>query len=244
MGTNDATTVARLKALYEINDALAALPIHAMKHIESSSQEEMSTQEKTLAELQDTIQQGLTIASGSDSPSQVDARAALSEIKTTLTQLTGLSRLDTNNRSASMSLTESRTAADEFGKRLEALDKFLAEEAQAGRAMSESVYSNAVWWILGVMLSGIVIGGVIAYIITQSVTRPVAEVRNLAQSMAGGDLRQRVQLQQSDEVGELVAFTSIPMIRPSGCSSTRSTSAPLRSRKWCSIRAMSARHKT
>ena len=43
---------------------------------------------------------------------------------------------------------------------------------------------------------------------TRSVTRPVSEVRNLAQAMAKGDLRQRIQLRQQDEVGQLSEATN------------------------------------
>ena len=199
---------AQMKALYTINNALAAVQINAVKHNETSNPEALAAQEKILADLQDTIQQGLAAASGGVPASEIEIRATLSDMKATITKLTELSRLDTNNRSAAMSLTESKVANDECVKHLGELDKLLAAEAKAGRDMSESVYSNAVKWIVGVMLAGIVIGGIIAYIITQSVTRPVSEVRNFAQSMAGGDLRQRLQLKQSDEVGELSDATN------------------------------------
>ena len=72
----------------------------------------MTVQEKTLADLQDTIQQGLTVASGGVAANQIEVRAKLSDMKATLTKLTGLSRLDTYNRSAAMSLAESTVAND------------------------------------------------------------------------------------------------------------------------------------
>ncbi len=204
----NADRTAQWKALYTINNAVSAVQINAIKHNETSIADEMTIQEKTLADLQDTIQQGLAVASGGDAASQIEVRATLTDMQTTLTKVTGLSRLDTNNRSAAMSLVEAKVANDECVKQLAELDKLLKAEAKAGRDTSEAVYQSAVWWIVGVMLAGIILGGVIAYIVTQSVTRPVAEVRNLAQSMAGGDLRQRVQLKQTDEIGELSDATN------------------------------------
>ncbi len=199
---------AQMKAIYTINNALAAVQINAVKHNETSNPEAMAAQDKMLADLQGTILQGLAVASGGVPASEIEVRATLSDMKATITKLTELSRLDTNNRSAAMSLTESKVANDECVKHLGELDKLLAAEAKAGRDMSESVYSDAVKWIVGVMLAGVVIGGIIAYIVTQSVTRPVSEVRNFARSMASGDLRQRLQLQQSDEIGELSDSTN------------------------------------
>ena len=92
---------------------LLELHPNTIKHIESSSEEEMTAQEKKLAELQDQIQSGLTIASGGDPTGQVEPRAALADMKTIYANLTKLSRLDTNNRSTTMSLNEAKVAVDE-----------------------------------------------------------------------------------------------------------------------------------
>ena len=56
--------------------------------------------------------------------------------------------------------------------------------------------------------SASLLGGLVAAIVTRSITRPVSEVRNLAQAMADGDLRQRIQLRQQDEVGQLADATN------------------------------------
>jgi methyl-accepting chemotaxis protein len=193
----------RLKALYEISNALIDLQPNAMKHIETSSDDEMSAQEKKLAELQDTIQQGLPVASGGDVGQQINVRSQLSDLKTLFSRMAQLSRLDTNNRSITLSLTESKAAGDECARRIGELDALLSTEAKEGRDKSALVYSNAVKWILGVMIAGILLGGLFARMVTLSVTAPVLKVRNMAQAMANGDLRQRLDLNQTDEVGEL-----------------------------------------
>jgi methyl-accepting chemotaxis protein len=203
-----AADVARLKTLHGIHTALLELHPNTLRHIESSSEEEMGTQERKLAELQERIQNGLTTASGGDPTGQVEPRAALADLKNAYTNLFKLSKLDTNNRSTSLSLNESRVAGDEFAARIADLDQSLAKEGTTGRDLSEAAYQDGLRWILGVTLAGVVLGGLFAYFVTQSITRPVSEVRNLAQAMAKGDLRQRIPLKQEDEVGQLSDATN------------------------------------
>ncbi|MFM8224451.1 MAG: methyl-accepting chemotaxis protein, partial [Planctomycetaceae bacterium] len=56
-------------------------------------------------------------------------------------------------------------------------------------------------------LAGIVLGLGLGWFITRSFTAPVRRVRDLTQALAGGDLRQRIGLRQTDEVGELSVAT-------------------------------------
>ena len=207
-GNPDSQSITRLTSLYEIHDGLMGILPNSIRHIESSSEDEMSGLEKKLAELLEKIQLGLPIASGGDVPSQVDTRSKLSDVKATLAKLFQLSRLDTNNRSAAISLNASKNAGDECVKRLGHLDELFAAEAKAGRDMSDAAYTSALRWIFGVAIAGVILGAIIAYLVKESVTKPVFEVRNLAQAMAGGDLRQRIQLKQRDEVGELSDATN------------------------------------
>ena len=150
-GNPDASQVARLKALYEIHTALLELYPNTIKHIDSSSDEEMSAQEKKLAELQEQIQGGLTIASGGDPTSQVEPRAALADMKNALCRPDQDSRAWTPTIARiAISLTESKVTGDECTKRIDELDQLLAKEATAGRDLSEAAYRSGLWWILGV----------------------------------------------------------------------------------------------
>ncbi len=115
---------------------------------------------------------------------------------------------DTINRCTALSLDESKVTGDECTRRIADLDQLLVKEATTGRDLSETAYRSGLWWILGVTLAGVVVGGLVASIVTRSITRPVSEVRNLAQAMANGDLRHRIQLRQQDEVGQLSEATN------------------------------------
>lgn len=202
-GPLDAEGVKRLQTLSAINAAVLSIPLRVFAHIESSSQDEMSVHEQALTDLQDDIQQRLMTASGTDVAGQVEMRTTLSELKATVSRIMQLSRLDTNNQATMLSLLANKSAADECVERLGVLDTLLNAEAMAGRNQSEAACTSAIWWILGVAFAGVTLGGFVARLVTHSVTKPVAEVRNFAQTMARGDLRQRVQLHQQDEVGEL-----------------------------------------
>ncbi|HEY0984627.1 methyl-accepting chemotaxis protein [Schlesneria sp.] len=204
----DASVMERMKTLYELQDQLMGILPNAMRHINASAEEDMLAFEKKLDELQERIQHGLPVASAGDGPSQVDARNRLNDIKTSLASLIVLSRLDSNNQSVVLSLNASRVASEDCVQRIVKLDELFSIEAKSGRDMSNVAYLNAFRSIIGMTLVGVILGSILAYLVKESVTRPVFEVRNLAQAMADGDLRQRIHLKQKDEVGELSDATN------------------------------------
>ena len=198
----------RLQVLYELQENLLGVFSNALRHIDSSDDDEMQTYEKKSDEMIDQIRNGLVIASGGSVANQIDVPTLLLDLKSMLSRVVKLSRLNTNNRSVEISLTESRAAADECVKRIEELDKLFGAEAKTGRDEGNAAYISTLRWIVSVALAGLLLGLIVAYFVKESVTRPVLAVRNLAQSMAEGDLTQRIQLKQSDEVGELALSTN------------------------------------
>lgn len=199
----------RMQAISQLLAVTLEIVPNILGHIESSTSDEMTGQETKLAAMLEQILGGLDKASGGDPAGQIEARSTLAEMKSTIARLTQLSRLDTNNKSITISLTTSRAAGDEVTKCVESLDKRFDEEAIAGTTRSEAAYGAARWGIITVSLFSIAVVAAIGYLVTRSVTIPVLEVRNMAQSMANGDLRNRIQLQQQDEVGELSAATNM-----------------------------------
>ncbi len=193
----------RLKSLYDVQTALLELHPAAIKHIDSSGDDEMTAQKNKILELQAQIESGMAIASGGSATRQIAPLAALAELKTSFAKLLELSKLDSNNRSLAISLGAAKVAADRVMARSGELNRLLGREATTGRDRSESIYRNALYAIEAVTLGGVVLGGLIACVVTLSIARPVSAVRNLAQAMAEGDLRQRIDLHQRDEVGQL-----------------------------------------
>ena len=195
--------LSRLKRIYDINNSLLELYPTAEIHIASSSDDEMRSQEVKLSELQSQIQTGLQTAVGGDAASLVQPNATLVSIQNALRELISLSRQNTNNLSAELSLGKAKLAADGVVAKISDMDQLFAKEATVGRDKSENIYTNGLWWILASAAAGLILGCLLAYVLTRSITRPILEVRNLSQSMANGDLRQRIHLDQTDEVGQL-----------------------------------------
>ncbi|MHB8982047.1 methyl-accepting chemotaxis protein, partial [Thiobacillus sp.] len=75
-----------------------------------------------------------------------------------------------------------------------------AAEAKAGAA---DAYTDAVRVMFALSLLALVLGAVVAWRITRSVTGPIREAVALARSVAGGDLSARVESHADDELGQL-----------------------------------------
>jgi methyl-accepting chemotaxis protein len=207
-GNPTVAEINRLKALHEVDAALREMYPTTVRHIETSNVDEKSALERKLTELTSQIQTGLPVAAGGDAAAQVEPQAALTELKSLYENVIKQSRIDATSRCAAISINEGKVASDDCIGRVEDLDKVLAKEAIAGRDLSDAVYHSGLWWIIGFTIAGVLLGGLVAYFVTRSITEPVFEVRNLAQAMAKGDLRQRIGLRQRDEVGQLADATN------------------------------------
>ena len=81
-----------------------------------------------------------------------------------------------------------------------------AQEAAAAVVLKSSVSAGESWMnlLLGVAALGLVIGAVVAWIITRSIVVPLQGAVSLAKRVAAGDLRSRVTVVGSDEISELL----------------------------------------
>jgi methyl-accepting chemotaxis protein len=78
------------------------------------------------------------------------------------------------------------------------------ERSKGQSAAADKTYKETValmWSIAGVSL---VLGGVVAWLITRSITRPLHEAITIAQTVANGDLTQRITVRSQDETGQLI----------------------------------------
>jgi len=77
-----------------------------------------------------------------------------------------------------------------------------SEMARAKKIGSESS-SSAIFWQIVVVVGSILIGGLLGFVITRAITVPIRKGVNLAEEIAQGDLSQRLNLDQKDEIGQL-----------------------------------------
>ena len=84
----------------------------------------------------------------------------------------------------------------------------LNQTVQGDASTSDAQSSDDDYWrsrnvILGITISGLLLGLVATRIISSSITEPIARVRDMANMIASGDIRGRISLDQQDEAGQL-----------------------------------------
>ncbi|MEP7296167.1 MAG: methyl-accepting chemotaxis protein [Burkholderiales bacterium] len=76
--------------------------------------------------------------------------------------------------------------------------------SDAGAAAAQAAYQGAKWLIGLITLGSLIVGGVIAWWLSRSITRPIGEALAVAQRVAAGDLSTRVEAASTDEAGQLL----------------------------------------
>ena len=100
--------------------------------------------------------------------------------------------------------TENNTALRAFIGALEKLQAFQAAGAQQAYAVSQAQYASTRLTVIALIVAGIAMGAVLAYLITRSITQPIAKAVNIAETVARGDLTSRIDNTATDEVGRLI----------------------------------------
>jgi methyl-accepting chemotaxis protein len=81
---------------------------------------------------------------------------------------------------------------------------FQSRGADAAYASSQSRYRETRLVVLGLLIVAVAFGVGLAWSITRSITRPIREAVHLAETVAAGDLRLRVNAERRDEAGQLL----------------------------------------
>ena len=96
-------------------------------------------------------------------------------------------------------------------KYLAALDKFVTlqhtqmEEAGAASALQAG---RTGWLIAALALAATLASGVVGWLATRSITRPLTRAVEIAKKVAAGDLSSRIEVRTQDETGQLMAALS------------------------------------
>lgn len=85
------------------------------------------------------------------------------------------------------------------------VEELAAAEMSVARENGTKSSASAIFWQLTVVGCSIAIGGLLGFIITRSLTRPINQGVALADEIAKGDFSQRMNLEQKDEIGKLAA---------------------------------------
>ena len=77
--------------------------------------------------------------------------------------------------------------------------------ASRSHAASKAAFEGARQWVIAFFLAALVIGLVISFVVAGAIARPLRRAVEVADRIAAGDVRQRIEVSTSDEVGRLLA---------------------------------------
>ncbi|RCW68004.1 methyl-accepting chemotaxis protein [Pseudorhodoferax soli] len=95
----------------------------------------------------------------------------------------------------------------EYSALVASLDKAVALQVQGGEeayAQSQSTFSQARLEVIGILAAAVVLGAALAWLLTRSITQPLARAVQVAQTVAQGDLTSVIEVQSKDETGVLL----------------------------------------
>jgi methyl-accepting chemotaxis protein len=100
---------------------------------------------------------------------------------------------------------KSKAAYDELVASVEADVRLNAAGAQAAYTASEQAYGETRTAVVALLCAAVAIGAGLAFLITRSITRPIARAVGLADRVAAGDLTSVIEVDSNDETGQLLA---------------------------------------
>ncbi len=148
-----------------------------------------------------------TMSDSKDKESETIARAttAYGEFKDMASQVLKLSRENTVNLSTALSMGTLRKLVESCDLALIRLKTSLDKRLDLEKQASQSLYSSSIFVTVAAASVGIALCLTLSTIILRSITGPLAQTILYSKAIAQGDLRQRLQLQRRDEVGELAS---------------------------------------
>ncbi|HKR38301.1 MAG TPA: methyl-accepting chemotaxis protein [Paraburkholderia sp.] len=118
-----------------------------------------------------------------------------------------VAQLLTDNRrdeAASAMSSETLPLLDALQEHVSALVDLQKTKVEEAGAQAEREIEAARNWMVGLGVAALVIGIGLAYAITRSITGPLRDAVQIAQTVAAGDLTSRILVQSDDETGQLL----------------------------------------
>jgi len=95
----------------------------------------------------------------------------------------------------------------QFAAYQQAVNLIGAHQAGVGRALAAQVqeqYRGGRWFLLAMAGGALLLGSWFAYVLTRSITVPLQQAVQVAQTVAAGDLSSRIEVDRGDEAGKLL----------------------------------------
>ena len=139
---------------------------------------------------------------------RADIEAAAQQARRVNDRVLELAQADDDRQAVALLLAESIPATNRWQAALAANMAHLKARVDAASDSAQAVFGRGLAWMAGVAAASLLLAAVLGVLLTRSLVRPIAYVRDCALRMAGGDLTVRVErtadLQGQDEVGQLV----------------------------------------
>ena len=212
MTTEEPRELRRSSAAYAVAKSALMLQWTLKQHIDTSSTNpDFARLDRAVPEILSQLKQQFDeltpLVPQTDAALLLGARSSLNELASLQPRIIALSKLDTSNKSAEVSLTTLRDINIEIEQSLDRMGTIFDAHAKQARVSSQEVYNTGRLWIALAALAGVGLSIIASFFIARAVTLSVTRVRDLTKAMADGDLSRRIGLAQRDEVGELASAT-------------------------------------
>lgn len=198
----------RLRLAYTATGYLDKLRIALNEHIDSLGTNQMNKLDGQIEEYLTGLENGLRELGESMSESERgewrDAQALFQEIRKQSAEIQRLSRLNTSNLSRDLSFTTGADQMETADKAILDLIESLSSHLQEDKANAQSAYHRSILVTLGVGLLAVLVGGLLGFLVSRGITRPVSQVVESLNEMAEGNLATQVAISQKDEIGRMV----------------------------------------
>jgi len=131
-------------------------------------------------------------------------RPALKTADTAAIKLLELTRAGNIEAVAKFAASEMYPAIDPLASDLQDLIDLQLTVAESEYQASQAAFKTLLWSSIVVFVITLVVAGVLSLVIVRSITRPLKQAVEIAETVAAGDLRQRIEFSGSDETAQLL----------------------------------------
>jgi methyl-accepting chemotaxis protein len=103
-----------------------------------------------------------------------------------------------------LSLGQAKAKFEAMRDYIDRLTTVVQNEASLEDELAEANFTTVIELLLGTTAVGLILAGILAWLITRSITRPLAQGVRAAQRLAGGDLTVELKNRRQDETGRLL----------------------------------------
>ncbi|WP_416399072.1 methyl-accepting chemotaxis protein [Allohahella sp. A8] len=199
----------KIRMLGVMDVTMSDFRVAELQHIQSLTEQEMAPFEKQMKEYVISFEQNLSnlapllvFEAGRQLHSQI--KTSWRDYLAAHDQVITLSRQQRNDEALALIRGESKALFDKSTLAMQQLIDLNEEGAKAASDLGDQIYADSRTLIIAIIAGGILLGILAAWIITNSIVRPLRRAVAVAESVAAGDLTQDVQVVSKDETGQLL----------------------------------------